>query len=403
MALTPTTADAVLKEDYQPVVREQLNQGIAFLQQIEKNDKDFEGRRAVIALHVSRNSGVGARAAGGTLPTAGEQGYAEQRVPVYRNYGRGQIDGGVIKQLRSDKGSFVRAVESETRGIVTDLKRDYSRQLFGTSDGVIASTGLTSNSTLVNLAGTVSTTQLRQIDTNALIDIGTVASPTAIATATKVSAVDTANKTITVAAAVSTTAAHKIFRTGSGGSGASQKEITGLQTIVSDAGSLHNIDPATYSVWKSTVAANGGINRSLTETLMATVVQDVEIASGEAPSLAVTSPGVFRAFANLQTSLKRFNDTVDLKGGYKGLTFAAGGAPINIVWDRDAPANRIFFFNPKHITHFVMSDWEFMEEDGAVLNRVSNQDAYEFTLFKYAELTSDQRNSHGLLSDITEA
>ena len=123
MALTPTTADAVLKEDYQPVVREQLNQGIAFLQQIEKNDKDFEGRRAVLALHVSRNSGVGARAAGGTLPTAGQQGYAEQRVPVYRNYGRGQIDGGVIKQMRSDKGSFVRAVESETRGIVNDLKR----------------------------------------------------------------------------------------------------------------------------------------------------------------------------------------------------------------------------------------------------------------------------------------
>ena len=50
-----------------------------------------------------------------------------------------------------------------------------------------------------------------------------------------------------------------------------------------------------------------------------------------------------------------------------------------------------------------MSDWEFMEEDGAVLNRVSNQDAYEFTLFKYAELTTDRRNSHGLLFDITEA
>ena len=45
MALTPTTADAVLKEDYQPVVREQLNQGIAFLQQIEKNvGKSKNGR-----------------------------------------------------------------------------------------------------------------------------------------------------------------------------------------------------------------------------------------------------------------------------------------------------------------------------------------------------------------------
>lgn len=403
MALTPTTADAVLKEDYQPVVREQLNQGIAFLQQIEKNDKDFEGRRAVLALHVSRNSGVGARAAGGTLPTAGQQGYAEQRVPVYRNYGRGQIDGGVIKQMRSDKGSFVRAVESETRGIVNDLKRDYSRQIFGTADGVIASTGLTSNSTTINLASTTSTTQLRQLDVGASLDIGTVASPTAQSTANAIASVDVTNKRITVTSAVTTTAAHKVFRTGSGGSGASQKEVTGLQAIVSDAGTLHNIDPASYPVWKSSVSGNSGSNRALTETLMATVAQNVEIDSGEAPSLCVTSPGVFRSFANLQTSLKRFNDTVDLKGGYKGLSFAAGGSPVDVVWDRDAPANQMYFINPSHVTHFVMSDWEFMEEDGAVLNRVSNQDAYEFTLFKYAELTTDRRNSHGLLYDITEA
>ena len=85
------------------------------------------------------------------------------------------------------------------------------------------------------------------------------------------------------------------------------------------------------------------------------------------------------------------------------MSFAAGGSPVDVVWDRDAPANQMYFINPSHVTHFVMSDWEFMEEDGAVLNRVSNQDAYEFTLFKYAELTTDRRNSHGLLYDITEA
>jgi hypothetical protein len=50
-----------------------------------------------------------------------------------------------------------------------------------------------------------------------------------------------------------------------------------------------------------------------------------------------------------------------------------------------------------------MSDWEFMEEDGSVLFRVSNSDAYEATLFKYAELATDQRNTHGLIKDITEA
>ena len=67
MALTLTTADSALKEDYQPAIREQLNNEIMMLAQIESNSTDVEGRRAVLSLHVSRNSGVGPRAEGGTF------------------------------------------------------------------------------------------------------------------------------------------------------------------------------------------------------------------------------------------------------------------------------------------------------------------------------------------------
>ena len=67
---TLTTADASLKEDYQPAIREQLNQENKFLAQLEKNTKDVEGRRAVLSLHVTRNSGVGARTEGCLLYTS---------------------------------------------------------------------------------------------------------------------------------------------------------------------------------------------------------------------------------------------------------------------------------------------------------------------------------------------
>lgn len=50
-----------------------------------------------------------------------------------------------------------------------------------------------------------------------------------------------------------------------------------------------------------------------------------------------------------------------------------------------------------------MSDWEFMDEDGSVLSRVGGVDAYEATLFKYHELTTDMRNAHGIITDLTES
>src|SRR5438874_2448222 len=136
MALTLATADSALKEDYQPAIREQLNQAVVLLNQVEKNSTDIEGRRAVLSIHTGRNSGVGARADGGALPVAGNQAYKEERVPLKFNYGRIQITGPTIKAMKSDQGSFVRAVDSESKSVTNDLRRDVNRQAYGTADGI---------------------------------------------------------------------------------------------------------------------------------------------------------------------------------------------------------------------------------------------------------------------------
>jgi len=53
--------------------------------------------------------------------------------------------------------------------------------------------------------------------------------------------------------------------------------------------------------------------------------------------------------------------------------------------------------------NYRMSDWEFMQDDGAILNRVPNTDAYEGTLFCYSEMATDGRNAHCKISGITAA
>lgn len=399
---TLTTADASLKNDYQPAVREQLNNTNKYLSQLEKNTKDVEGRYAVLSLHTSRNSGVGARTEGGTLPTAGNQGYVEERVPVKNVYGQIKVSGPVIAASKSDKGSFARALDAETQGVMADLKRDVNRQLFGTSNGVVATCGTTSSSTTVVLATATTATQLRQIADLGVIDIGTVASPTTIASARTITAIDTTNKTIEISgAAVTTSASHFIFKSGSGGSGV---EVSGIQSIVAGSGTLYNVDPTTTPGWVSTVSDNSGSNRTVSDTLFEKMINDIEIASGEEPDLIVTTAGVNRAYAGTLKTLRRYSNTIELKGGFKVPTVQTGTVEIGLMWDRDCKENTAYVLNTKHMQEYQQSDWTFMDKDGAVLQRaLDGSDAYQATLFKYFDVMTDKRNTHGVIKDITEA
>lgn len=403
---TLTTADSALKENYQPAIREQLNNKVFILSQIETNSKDIEGRRAVLSLHTARNSGVGARAELGTLPTAGAQGYVEERVSMRYNYGRLQISGPVIKAMKSDTGSFTRAVDSETKGLTTDLRRDVNRQVFGTSDGKIAQVASAVTDTSVTL-NSPSAVQVRQIEVGMLLDVGTVANPTLRAAGILVTAVTSAGvitATGTISNAATTT--DFVFRAGSGGGTTAQKELTGLQTIVASSGTLFNVNPTTSPSWVSTVKSNSGTNRAPTELLFAQTADAAEILSGDAEiNLWVTTDGVRRGLAASMLSQKRFNDTVELKAGYSGIAINTGGstAPSALVWDRDCPSNTAYGLATDHLFQFQESDWDFMDQDGAVLSRVSGIDAYEAILYKYHELTTDQRNAHALISDLTES
>lgn len=421
MSLTLSTADEVLKEDYKGPLREQLNNTTFLLSQLESNTDDIVGRHAVVPLHTSRTSGVGARAEGGTLPTAGSQGYNDVRVPLRRNYGRIQISGPVIQAMSSDRGAFIRAIESETQGVVTDLKRDVNRQVHGSSNGVIATCGTTSSSTTLQLATTTTRTQMRQAwnQGGMVVDIGTVADPDSVASARTVTAVDYDNKTLTISgAAVSTTnGTHFIFRTGSGGAsdnsgnpgGADgQFEVTGLQSIVDDTANIQTITTSSVPVWKSLVFDNGGTNRALSENLVNRAIQDTEIESGEQIKLLLSNAPVNRAAASLLTATRRNVDNVALEAGYSGIKWTAlaegmrqSGGDVALVWDQDAKENTLFGICTDKLVQYVGSDWDWMDQDGAVLSRVGNQDAYEATLFKYHEVATTKRNAHFRIDDIS--
>ena len=419
MPASLSTVDAILKDDYKDFL-DNLNEANFILSQVETRKDTVQGRIARHAVHLGRSSGVGARAENGTLPTAGNQSYATVPVPVRYVYGRIQLSGPTIRQAVSDRGAFIDALDAEMEGIKKDAMKDVNRQLWGTSNGVIAQCGTTSSSTTVVLASSTGSTALRQLffDGGMVVDIGTVASPTTVASARTVTSVDETNKTIAISgAAVTTTSSHYVFRSGAGGAsnnsgqpGDGQVELTGLQTIVDDTAVLHTINPSSQPKWKAYVNANGGTNRSITESLITGSIMKTLTNSGKKPSLLVSAEGVNLAISNLLLSLKRNMEQTQLKGGYAGIQFYSPSvsgkgdeAPTALYADFDCPNNRLYGINPEVLVfHQVGDGFQFMDLDGAVMNRKPDLDAYEATLYMYGELACKQRNAHFVIKDITE-
>ena len=418
MASTSTTTlDAALKEYYLPPAREQLNNENMMLAQIERTSRHVEGRRAVLSLHTSRNTGIGARDEGDALPTAGSQGYAEERVSLTHNYLRIKVSGQAMKATVSDAGSFVRALSSEMTQGVNDLRRDINRQIFNDGNSAVAQCASVSTAT-VTLATDTTPEQMNQITIGAQFDIGTVTSHDAKGSELTVSSVDKAAKTVTFSSnpTSSISGSHFLYRVhakrdadGSAADAADNagtKELIGLQKIIGAAGtSLHNIDSSTHLTWHSTINSNSGTNRAATDTLFEKVIDDIDTEAGKSPNLCVTTKGVRRNYAAQLKSMKRFNDgaSLTLKGGFKALTIDCGDVSLPLVADRDCPINKAFLINTNHITQHEMSDWEWADYDGAVLRNTSGYDQWEAFMFKYHQLCTDQRNTHGLISDLSES
>jgi len=112
-----------------------------------------------------------------------------------------------------------------------------------------------------------------------IIDIGTVANPTATATTRTITSVNVAAGTFVFSGtAVAITVNDKVFRQGSGGSGANQKEITGLQTQVAAGGVLWNIDGAAIQPWNAYVDDRAARRAPSPRPCFTKAAQEVQIA-----------------------------------------------------------------------------------------------------------------------------
>lgn len=413
---TLSNMDAILKDDYKEYW-EQFNQTCFILAQLDPQSDTIQGRRATHAIHTGRSGAVGARRDGVTLPTAARQRHTTVQVPLRYVYGRIELSLPLINQASGGSASFVDSMENEMSGIRNDGGRDVCRQAWGTSNGVVAQCGTTSSSTTVQLATTTTAAQMRHLFVGRRIDIGTVASPTTIADSVSITAVSTSSKTITISgSAVTTSSSHYVFIEDAGGASDNtgnvddgQSELTGLQTIVDDSGTLHTVNPSTYPIWVAQEYGNSGTNRALAETMVTQAIMQNTVESGETVDVLISNIGVGIVAQQILAAYNRNVDTVEFKGGFKGLKWSTpgvgGSGSRDVGWfvDFDCPANSIYGINTGRLRLYQDAPWTWMDNDGAVLSRVQNYPAFEATLYTSMELACVQRNAHFKITDLTES
>lgn len=393
MAATLTTMQDAMKKLYLPRLRSTVNTATVLSTRLEKNTEmtSVSGRNAIVPINIRPSEAIGARPDDGTLPTAQNQTFVECAIPYAFNYATIRITHPTIASTKNDAGAWAKVVSAEMEGIQRDLKNDFNRQYFGNGTGSLGTVASVSGQVITMDAG-------HSLKINMVLDIYNSALDTQDATDITVTAVS--GNAVTVTGTLTGVGdGDVVVRTGS-----LNQEMMGLVGIIDDGSevaTLQGISRSSYPEWKSTVVDAGG---ALTATTLDDAILEIE-ANGEAAlTCGITDRTQFRKIANLMVSDRRYTDTMELKGGFKAISWG----DIPIFWDRDTPLDgqnagksQLFFLDENEIQRYELQDLDFDDTDGNVLHRVANKASYDATLFYYGNLGCTAPDNQGVIRNIT--
>lgn len=402
MAVTMASVSAMLKEMYETKLQDQLLSETTTLRRLEQTSEgvtqDAGGKYVVFPVKTGRNTGVGARAEMEALPTAGQQGRNVAKVGLRYLYGSIELAGQTFELANSNPQSFMSIVDDEMTGIKDDLAVDLNRQIYGDGSGAMAS---------ITAAVTASTFTVKHtvwLQLNSVVDVydstGVTLRAAGRVVTGIVNSVGNGTGTVTLSgAAITVSVGDIIVRTGNVGNATTQREWTGLGKIVQSSGSLYQL---TDPVWQAVVDSNGGTARSLTENLITKTVDKVRT-NGSYPTVMFLSLGVRRSYTALLQAQRQFVNTKEFTGGFSGIAYVSDKGEIPMVVDTMVPPGTIYGLNEKAIKWYRQHDFQFMSRDGEMWERKIGYDAYFANLYQYSEIGTHRRNSHFMLSDITES
>jgi hypothetical protein len=299
-------------------------------------------------------------------------------------YARIQIDREAMKASANDEGAFVRATRWTVQKGVESYMRNASRILWGDGSGELGAVdtgGVTDNGggeyELVISSASWKEANFEERD---YVNI-----ETGNTDLFEVIAVDPSTRTVTVQRISGSQVpadGDAIFMQGS-----ENNDPEGIKGVLdATAGSKYGISVSRR--WQATQEAAGGAG--LTTDRMNKVMLEIQRKSGKVPNLCICSFTQYRKLLNILEDQKQYvvePRMPELKGkvSFRGIEFMSTAGPIPVFPERFVDDDRMYFINDNFVTVHHRPGFGWFDEDGTVLLRLANDDAYEARYGGYFE------------------
>jgi len=168
------------------------------------------------------------------------------------------------------------------------------------------------------------------------------------------------------------------------------------------ANGLQQLPVGTYPDWKAVVKSNGGIKRPLSEDLIISAIDDIEL--GYITAMLITQK-VRRVWVAYLRNFKEFGDKT-MWGGWVGIPFYYDGKEIPMVPDKFVPDGHILGIDEDKLTLYVTKKnaevtWE-KQRDGSILQKVAGKNEYVAEGHIFLNMGVSVRKAFFKINDIDE-
>lgn len=387
---TLTTLENALKTYYRPAIIPQLDNGSGpMFAALRKTAEFVVGNKFKFGLEYGRSGGIGARGEYDDLPTPSARKYAQAEAETKTLASRFAITDKVLKTTKDNRAAFVDQVTRQMDNLVIDGNDMLRRMMVGTSTGQMGTVSAdVTAAKVVTVVGTIEAFYPGQ-----LVDILTDADTKSV-DGKEIVDVDYDNSTITFGENVTVTEDQIICLAGDYG-----KEMTGLKDIMT-ATTIYGINRTNNKWFSPTVydKYNGGVAQDLDSLWMQTAIDQIKKRTGEKPNFIVCNDGVKRAYLDEQNAYKHNIDFKDVDGGYRLIAYD----DVPITDEKYMDAEIMDFIALKEFILGRLGDWDWMDDDGAIMHRINNKTAYEGTMVMYADLLCMKPASNARIKGIKE-